>query len=217
MTPIQAFDQLLTNDDFKKMYELQTGQNVAKLTQEQLFSTGSMYHCVKITFADNSGELRLTDCGRDITFNNQVYLATGDFIDIQNPQRSKEITNTGMSIKVSNVRSDYITLIQQGKFERANLDIKLVFVNPLKGNVENSFGVFNGEFDASIITIDNSSQEECTNESEFKINSFWAVLDKSARAHCTPGVHKSYAGNETDTFFDHVGKWNSEAIWTSRK
>lgn len=64
------------------------------------------------------------------------------------------------------------------------------------------------------INIDYEDNES-KNETEAVINSIWEVLEKNARNHASDAVHRSYAGNENDTFFSRIGKWNSEKRWTS--
>jgi len=93
----------------------------------------------------------------------------------------------------------------------------MVFLSPQTGQVQTSFGVFRGQIDSSTIRIDYTSEEEITSETEVKINNFWEVLNKSARYHASDGVHRSYAGNSNDTFFQKIGKWNSEANWMTKK
>lgn len=213
----QAFDNLCTDRDFLDLYGEHTGDFLPRLTIAQLFSTGSLYHVVNIKFADGSGELRLCDGYHDITFNNQLYIASGDFLDIQNPTRSKELNNTGMSVRVSNVRPEYVTMIKNKQFDKAVVTIRMVFLNPMSGAVMQDFGVFQGEIDSSSISLDFSNDEEWKSETDIKINSFWAVLEKNARSHCTDGVHRSYAGNENDGFFAKIGMWNSEAVWKTKQ
>lgn len=217
MDIIQSFNNLCSNADFINVYNERMGTNLSKLTLKHVFSTGSFYHCVSIKFADGSGELRICDGYHDIMFNSQLYIASGDFLDVQNSPESKEINNNGMSVKVSNVRPEYVQLIRNKKFDRAIVTITMVFLSPQTGQVQTSFGVFRGQIDSSTIRIDYTSEEEITSETEIKINNFWEVLNKSARYHASDGVHRSYAGNSNDTFFQKIGKWNSEANWMTKK
>ncbi|WP_337015300.1 hypothetical protein [Leclercia sp. AS011] len=211
-----VLNSLTQHPDFLKVYNDRNGTNLTKLKQSQLFTVGDRFQLVTITFADGSGELRLCDGFYDISFNSKTYLAVGDFIDIKNPTRTKDINNNGMSIRVSNVRPEYITLIQAGKFDRAIVNVELVFTNPQSGVIEANYGTFRGEIDSAIVTLDYSNKEAVTNETEFVLNSFWAVLEKNGRSHASDGVHRSHVGNENDTFFAKIGKWNSEQ-WKMKK
>ncbi|MFI3035744.1 hypothetical protein ACH54D_02545 [Atlantibacter hermannii] len=217
MDIIQSFNALCSNADFISVYNERMGTNLTRLTMKHVFSTGSLYHCVSIKFGDGSGELRICDGYHDIMFNNQLYIASGDFLDVQNSPESKEINNNGMSVKISNVRPEYIQLIRNKKFDRAIITISMVFLSPQTGQVQTSFGVFRGQIDSSTIRIDYGHDEEMTSETEIKINNFWEVLNKCARYHASDGVHRSYAGNSHDTFFQKIGKWNSEAVWMTKK
>ncbi len=215
-TKQEEINNLCVHPDFLKDFNSRNGTNKTVLTQQELFSVGTVFHCITVTMAQGAGVIRICDGYHDITHNNFKFLATGDLLDVQAPTRSKEINNQGMSVKFSNVRQDYIQLIQGGKLDKAIVQIEVVFLNPLKGGVVASYGQFYGEVDSSIINIrmDNS---EWVNTTEIKLNSVWCSLDQNARHHASDGVHRSYPGNENDGFFSKAGKWNSEAIWTAKK
>ncbi|MFU1620522.1 hypothetical protein ACM2V5_13175 [Escherichia coli] len=216
MATIQdAFNSLCTNVDFIEVYNDQTGQNVSRLTLPQLFSTGSMFHIIEAITA--SGDvLRLTDGYFDLDYNGFTYLATGDFLDISSNSEEKEINNNGITVNISNVREEYITLIRNKQFDKSEVKIEMVFLNPNTGMVETTHPVFRGVVDNINISIE-YNEDECKNESEFQLNSIWEVLDKNARSHASDGIHRSYPGNENDLFFSRIGKWNSESRWHSSK
>ncbi|HBP3745758.1 TPA: DUF2163 domain-containing protein [Escherichia coli] len=216
MATIQdAFNSLCTNVDFIEVYNDQTGQNVSRLTLPQLFSTGSMFHIIEAVTA--SGDvLRLTDGYFDLDYNGFTYLATGDFLDISSNSEEKEINNNGITVNISNVREEYITLIRNKQFDKSDVKIEMVFLNPNTGMVETTYPVFRGVVDNINISIE-YNEDECKNESEIQLNSIWEVLDKNARSHASDGIHRSYPGNENDLFFSRVGRWNAEARWHSSK
>lgn len=216
MATIQdAFNSLCTNVDFIEVYNDQTGQNVSRLTLPQLFSTGSMFHIIEAITA--SGDvLRLSDGYFDLDYNGFTYLATGDFLDISSNSEEKEINNNGITVNISNVREEYITLIRNKQFDKSEVKIEMVFLNPNTGMVETTYPVFRGVVDNINISIE-YNEDECKNESEFQLNSIWEVLDKNARSHASDGIHRSYPGNENDLFFSRIGKWNSESRWHSSK
>ncbi|CUA37363.1 DUF2163 domain-containing protein [Escherichia coli] len=216
MATIQdAFNKLCTNIDFIEVYNDQTGQEVTRLTLPQLFSTGSMFHIIEVITA--SGDvLRLTDGYFDLDYNGFTYLASGDFLDISSNSEEKEINNNGITVNVSNVREEYITLIRNKQFDKSDVKIEMVFLNPNTGKVETTYPVFRGVVDNINISID-YKDKECTNESEFQLNSIWEVLDKNARSHASDGIHRSYPGNENDLFFSRAGRWNAESKWHSSK
>ncbi|ENB8610106.1 DUF2163 domain-containing protein [Escherichia coli] len=188
---------------------------MSRLTLPQLFSTGSMFHIIEVVTA--SGDvLRLTDGYFDLDYNGFTYLATGDFLDISSNSEEKEINNNGITVNISNVREEYITLIRNKQFDKSDVKIEMVFLNPNTGMVETTYPVFRGVVDNINISIE-YNEDECKNESEFQLNSIWEVLDKNARSHASDGIHRSYPGNENDLFFSRIGKWNSEAKWHSYK
>ncbi|EFC4168742.1 TPA: DUF2163 domain-containing protein [Escherichia coli] len=188
---------------------------MSRLTLPQLFSTGSMFHIIEAITA--SGDvLRLTDGYFDLDYNGFTYLATGDFLDISSNSEEKEINNNGITVNISNVREEYITLIRNKQFDKSEVKIEMVFLNPNTGMVETTYPVFRGVVDNINISIE-YNEDECKNESEFQLNSIWEVLDKNARSHASDGIHRSYPGNENDLFFSRIGKWNSESRWHSSK
>lgn len=205
MATIQdAFNSLCTNVDFIEVYNDQTGQNVSRLTLPQLFSTGSMFHIIEAVTA--SGDvLRLTDGYFDLDYNGFIYLATGDFLDISSNSEEKEINNNGITVNVANVREEYITLIRNKQFDKSDVKIEMVFLNPNTGMVETTYPVFRGVVDNINISIE-YNEDECKNESEFQLNSIWEVLDKNARSHASDGIHRSY--QEMRTIYSSQGSGN---------
>ncbi|WP_371412833.1 hypothetical protein, partial [Klebsiella pneumoniae] len=163
-----------------------------------------------------SQELLITDAYFDVQYQEKTYLATGDFTDISTIQESKEINNTGMTVRLSNVRTEYISLIRSKALDNSEVKIDIGFINPNNGSVQTSFNIFTGVIDKLSIQLD-YNDAECKNETEATLDSIWAVLEKSARNHASDGIHRAYPGNENDSFFARIGKWNSEARWTSVK
>ncbi|CAH0149287.1 hypothetical protein SRABI106_00407 [Rahnella aquatilis] len=211
----QKFKQLCNDEDFISAYNDFNGTALSVLTEAQLMSTGTLFNIVDIKMKDGA-ELNLTDGFFDVSHEGKIYLATGDFLDIASTSEEKEINNKGLNVKVSNVRPEYIELIRAKRFGKANVDIRLAFMNPNKGTVANTFPVFSGAVDSININVE-IKDDESTNESEIALNSLWEVLDKSARQHASDGVHRSYAGNENDGFFSRIGAWNSEHIWKTKQ
>lgn len=172
-----------------------------------------MFHIVQIQTRDNR-EILLTDAYTDITYRGKNYIASGDFTDISSIDDSKEINNIGLTVKLANVRTEYISLVTSKALDRSDVRIDIVFLNPNTGEVQADFNLFVGTMDKLSINIDYEDNES-KNETEAVINSIWEVLEKNARNHASDAVHRSYAGNENDTFFSRIGKWNSEKRWTS--
>ncbi|HDY6702230.1 TPA: hypothetical protein RRD34_003610 [Klebsiella pneumoniae] len=85
-----------------------------------------------------------------------------------------------------------------------------------KSSIYSTKPIFTGVIDKLSIQLD-YNDAECKNETEATLDSIWAVLEKSARNHASDGIHRAYPGNENDSFFARIGKWNSEARWTSVK
>lgn len=211
----KIFEDLGKNQDFVEAYNDFNGTNLTSLNTEQVFSVGTFTHLVKIKTTDNR-EVLITDAYFDIQYEGKNYIASGDFVDISSIRESKELNNLGLTVRLSNVRTEYVSMISAGLLDHSEVKIDLAFLNPNNGNVQTSFNIFTGEIEKLNVEIDYTDNES-KNETEVTINSIWAVLDKRARNHCSDGIHRSYPGNENDTFFSRIGKWNSQAKWTSVK
>lgn len=213
MSVKDQFDALRKNPDFIECFNEFNGTHFTELTESQVFSVGTLFHIVQIQTRDNRGIL-LTDAYTDITYRGKNYIASGDFTDISSIDDSKEINNIGLTVKLANVRTEYISLVTSKALDRSDVRIDIVFLNPNTGEVQADFNLFVGTMDKLSINIDYEDNES-KNETEAVINSIWEVLEKNARNHASDAVHRSYAGNESDTFFSRIGKWNSEKRWTS--
>ncbi|MCK6891139.1 hypothetical protein [Enterobacter kobei] len=209
------FAALCKDPDFISAYNDFNGTKLTVLDQSQLFSVGTLCHLVTINMKTGS-ELLLTDAYYNIEYKAKNYIATGDFTDISTIDEEKEIQNTGMSVKLANVRTEYINLVRTKQLDVADVKIDIAFLNPETGVVAETFNLFTGEIDKLTINIEYDDNES-KNETEAQLNSIWAVLEKSARNHASDGVHRSYPGSENDVFFSRIGKWNSEQKWTSKK
>ncbi|MBT2059469.1 hypothetical protein KKZ47_10740 [Enterobacter hormaechei subsp. xiangfangensis] len=209
------FAVLCKDPDFINAYNDFNGTKLTVLDQSQLFSVGTLCHLVTINMKTGS-ELLLTDAYYNIEYKAKNYIATGDFTDISTIDEEKEIQNTGMSVKLANVRTEYINLVRTKQLDVADVKIDIAFLNPETGVVAETFNLFTGEIDKLTINIEYDDNES-KNETEAQLNSIWAVLEKSARNHASDGVHRSYPGSENDVFFSRIGKWNSEQKWTSKK
>lgn len=211
----QRFNALCTSPEFIQAYNEFNATSVKQLNLSQLFSTGTLFHLVNIKMP-NGNQLNITDAWYDITYNGLNYLATGDFVDISTISDDKEINNVGMTVKLANVRTDYIQLVQSKQFDKSAVKIELAFCNPNSGQIEQSFNIFSGTVDSLTVNLE-LKDNESTNTTEAKMNSIYEVLEKKARNHASDGVHRSYPKNENDVFFSRIGKWNSESIWKTKK
>ncbi|HCX7778846.1 TPA: hypothetical protein OZ642_003100 [Escherichia coli] len=215
MSVKDQFNRLRKDPDFIEAYNDFNGTNYTELTTGQLFSVGTLFHLVQIKM-HNGTELLLTDAYYDLQYQGKNYIAAGDFTDISSISEEKEINNIGMTVKLVNIRKEYINLIRTKALNRADVKIDICFLNPNTGSPTESFNLFTGSMDKLTVNIE-YDDNEAKNETEAVMNSIWEVLEKSARNHASDGVHRSYPGNEQDTFFSRIGKWNSESKWTSVK
>ncbi|MDM2788126.1 MAG: hypothetical protein E6989_03385 [Citrobacter freundii] len=213
MSVKDQFNRLRKDPDFLDAYNDFNGTNYTELTTGQLFSVGTLFHLVQIKM-HNGTELLLTDAYYDLQYQGKNYIAAGDLTDISSISEEKEINNIGMTVKLANIRKEYINLIRTKALNRADVKIDICFLNPNTGVPTESFNLFTGSMDKLTVNIE-YDDNEAKNETEAVMNSIWEVLEKSARNHASDGVHRSYKGNEQDTFFSRIGAWNSESKWTS--
>ncbi|MDP8728367.1 hypothetical protein [Serratia marcescens] len=207
--------KLCSNPDFVQTFNDFNGSNLTVLTEQQLMSSGFLFNLVDIQLT-GGGEINLTDGYHDVEYNNKVYIASGDFLNLTTTAEEKEINNHGIDVTISNVRPEYIEMIGNKKFSKAMVNVNMAFMNPNTGTVALSYPVTVGRIDSVNINIE-FKDNESTNESQIKVNSLWEVLEKRARNHCSDGIHRSYPGCENDGIFSRIGKWNSESIWKSAK
>lgn len=211
----EKFRALCSDPDFIGAYNDFNGTNKKVLDMSELFSVGTLFHFVRIVMLSGQ-ELLITDSYHDTVYQGKTYLAAGDFTDISTVEESKEINNISLSVRLSNVRTEYINLVSSGALNNADITIDIGFKNPNTGAISESFNIDTGTIGKLTVNID-LDDNESKNETEVEIDSTWAVLEKSARNHCADAIHRSYPGNENDTFYARIGKWQSEKKWTSVK
>lgn len=211
----EELKKLCQNPDFISAFNDFNGTKLTVLSEQQLMSAGFLFNLVDIELS-GGGIVNFTDGYHDVDFENRTYLASGDFLDLTSSSEEKEINNKAMNVNISNVRPEYIEMIRAKRFSRATVTVRMAFMNPNTGTVALTYPVFKGTVDSININIE-WKDNESTNESQITINTLWEVLEKKARNHCSDSIHRSYPGCENDTVFNRIGKWNSEAIWKSRK
>lgn len=152
------FAVLCKDPDFINAYNDFNGTKLTVLDQSQLFSVGTLCHLVTINMKTGS-ELLLTDAYYNIEYKAKNYIATGDFTDISTIDEEKEIQNTGMSVKLANVRTEYINLVRTKQLDVADVKIDIAFLNPETGVVAETFNLFTGEIDKLTINIEYDDNE----------------------------------------------------------
>lgn len=211
-----AFEKLGTNPDFLEVYNLYNGTSKTSLTVSEVQSIGYAYNIVKIQLKQDT--LYLTDCGYDILYNGNLYLASGDFMGMGAISDSKEINNKGLSVTMANIKPEFADRVTSGQFKNAPVELSICFINPNTGVPEVVYSVFSGSVDSVQITLSpDSNGTTISNSIKAELNSIWEILASKPRAHCSDAVHRSTPGNENDMFFSRIGKWNSEEVWKSGK
>ena len=124
MSVKDQFNKLRKDPDFIQTFNDFNGTAYTELTTGQLFSVGTLFHLVQIKMRNNT-ELLLTDAYHDVQYKGKNYIATGDFTDISTIDEEKEINNIGMTVRLANVRTEYINLVRTKALDRADVTISV--------------------------------------------------------------------------------------------
>ncbi|WP_431712687.1 DUF2163 domain-containing protein [Serratia marcescens] len=203
-------NDLLTNPELLKYWNLTRGGNKTKLTITELMSLG--VHCKAIdVFPKNSiPPIFLTDGFVDLNINGTLYTSFPDLISDSFPSftETKEINNNSISFKVSNVNDSTRTLALGGAFREAKVNIYLVILNPADNTVLNTTLMFSGFIDYIQAEADPNNPK---NEMTVNLNSVYKKLDLQPRTIAANSVYQSYYPG--DEYFSLLGQVNANQSW----
>lgn len=203
-------NDLLTNPELLKYWNLTRGGNKAKLTITELMSLG--VHCKAIdVFPKNSiPPIFWTDGFVDLNINGTQYASFPDLISDSFPSftETKEINNNSISFKVSNVNDSTRTLALGGAFREAKVNIYLVILNPADNTVLNTTLMFSGFIDYIQAEADPNNPK---NEMTVNLNSVYKKLDMQTRTIAANSVYQSYYPG--DEYFSLLGQVNANQSW----
>ncbi|MGK2677471.1 DUF2163 domain-containing protein [Serratia marcescens] len=203
-------NDLLTNPELLKYWNLTRGGNKTKLTITELMSLG--VHCKAIdVFPKNSiPPIFWTDGFVDLNINRTLYTSFPDLISDSFPSftETKEINNNSISFKVSNVNDSTRTLALGGAFREAKVNIYLVILNPADNSVLNTTLMFSGFIDYIQAEADPNNPK---NEMTVNLNSVYKKLDLQPRTIAANSVYQSYYPG--DEYFSLLGQVNANQSW----
>ncbi|HIF6677116.1 TPA: DUF2163 domain-containing protein [Serratia marcescens] len=203
-------NDLLTNPELLKYWNLTRGGNKTKLTITELMSLG--VHCKAIdVFPKNSiPPIFWTDGFVDLNINGTQYTSFPDLISDSFPSftETKEINNNSISFKVSNVNDSTRTLALGGALREAKINIYLVILNPADNTVLNTTLMFSGFIDYIQAEADPNNPK---NEMTVNLNSVYKKLDLQPRTIAANSVYQSYYPG--DEYFSLLGQVNANQSW----
>lgn len=203
-------NELLTNPELLKYWNLTRGGNKTKLTITELMSLG--VHCKAIdVFPKNSiPPIFWTDGFVDLNINGTLYTSFPDLISDSFPSftETKEINNNSISFKVSNVNDSTRTLAIGGALREAKVNIYLVILNPADNTVLNTTLMFSGFIDYIQAEADPNNPK---NEMTVNLNSVYKKLDLQPRTIAANSVYQSYYPG--DEYFSLLGQVNANQSW----
>lgn len=202
-------NELLTNPNLLKYWNLTRGGNKTKLTITELMSLG--VHCKAIdVFPKALPALHWTDGFVDIVLGGTTYTSFPDLISDSLPSFSetKEINNNTINFKVSNVNDNTRTIALSGGFREAKVNIFLVILDPTNNTVLNQTLMFSGFIDYIQAEADPIA---ANNDMTVYLNSVYKKLDLQPRTIAANSVYQSYYPN--DEYFSLLGQVNSNQSW----
>ncbi|MGP2601873.1 DUF2163 domain-containing protein [Serratia ureilytica] len=203
-------NELLTNPELLKYWNLTRGGNKTRLTITELMSLG--VHCKAIdVFPKNSiPPIFWTDGFVDLNINGTLYTSFPDLISDSFPSftETKEINNNSISFKVSNVNDSTRTLALGGAFREAKVNIYLAILNPADNTVLNTTLMFSGFIDYIQAEAEPNNPK---NEMTVNLNSVYKKLDLQPRTIAANSVYQSYYPG--DEYFSLLGQVNANQSW----
>ncbi|HAT5009549.1 TPA: DUF2163 domain-containing protein [Serratia marcescens] len=203
-------NELLTNPELLKYWNLTRGGNKTRLTITEVMSLG--VHCKAIdVFPKNSiPPIFWTDGFVDLNINGTLYTSFPDLISDSFPSftETKEINNNSISFKVSNVNDSTRVLALGGALREAKVNIYLVILNPGDNSVLNTTLMFSGFIDYIQAEADPNNPK---NEMTVNLNSVYKKLDLQPRTIAANSVYQSYYPG--DEYFSLLGQVNANQSW----
>ncbi|MGP2127215.1 DUF2163 domain-containing protein [Escherichia coli] len=202
-------DDILSNKDLVEYFNLCRGTSKTKLTVTDLFSIGVHVRCFDVlpTSIDpiffNDGLIDLNIAGKN-------YVAFPDLVTDSLPSFSeeKQIANTSVTFKVSNVNQSMYILAMGGAFKDAKVNIYVTILNPATGAVLLNDLMYSGFIDYCETTINPMDQK---NEMTVNVNSVYKQLDLQTRTIAANSVYQSYY--PADEYVSLLGVVNSGQTW----
>lgn len=200
---------IFTNPDLLAYYNLVRGTNKTVLTMMDVLSIGVHVRCFDV-IPVHVPPFYWTDGLNPITFGGAQYTPFPDLITDSMPvfSEEKQIVNTAITFKVSNVNSSVRALSLGGALKGAKVNIYMVILNPANGDVLDYWRMYSGFIDFIEATTNPIST---TNDLTVTVNSVYKKLDLQTRTLAANAVYQSYYPG--DQMMSLLGVVNSGQTW----
>jgi len=202
-------ENILTNTQLLKYWNLVRGGNKTRLTVMEVMSLGVHVTCFDVLPKGTNG-FHWTDSLIDIDLDGNKYISFPDIITGSLPSFTEEkgISNDSINFKVSNVNQSVRALAIGGFLKDAQMNISLVILNPYDSTVLYSMLMFSGFIDYVQAVADPNQK---INEMTVYVNSVYKKLDRQPPLIAANSVYQSlYKGDE---YFSLLGQVNQDQIW----
>ncbi|MBC3631466.1 DUF2163 domain-containing protein [Klebsiella michiganensis] len=207
-------DELLTNPNLIKYFNLVKGENKTKLTITDVMMLGQHVTCFDV-FPVNQSAIHWTDAFKEIAMGGVIYQSAPDIIQDSLPSFSEEkgISNNSISFKIRNIDNSMQMMALSGQLFKAKVNIYLVVLDPYTTNPIYSQLQFTGFIDYCEAKAD---PIQAITELTVNINSIYQKLDVQSRTLASNSVYQSYyPGDEFMSLLGQVNKADQE--WRMKK
>lgn len=207
-------DELLTNPNLLKYWNLAKGESKTKLTITDVMSLGQHVTAFDV-FPVGQNSIHWTDAFKDITLGSRLYLSFPDIVQDSLPSFNEEkgVSNNSISFKISNIDNSVQMMALSGQLFKAKVNIIMVVLDPYTTEPIYSSLMFCGYIDyCQAIANPNEPVTEMT----VNINSIYQKLDVQTRTLASNSVYQSYyKGDEFMSLLGQVNKADQE--WRMKK
>ena len=199
-------ESVYTNANLIKYWKMVRGTTKSILSQMDVMSLGVSVTCFDVLPRGSNG-FHWTDSLIDISIDGNQYISFPDIISGSLPTYSEQkgISNDAISFKVSNVTQSVRALALGGFLKDAQMNIRLVILNPYDSTVLDSMLMFSGFIDYVQAVADPNAG---TNEMEIYVNSVYKKLDRQPALIAANSVYQSYFPG--DDIFSLLGQVNQK-------
>ncbi|HDS8977246.1 TPA: DUF2163 domain-containing protein [Raoultella ornithinolytica] len=207
-------DELLTNPNLIKYWNLVKGDNKTKLSITDVMTLGQHVNCFDV-FPVNQSAIHWTDAFKEISMGGVIYQSAPDIIQDSLPAFSEEkgISNNSISFKISNVDNSVQMMALTNQLFKAKVNIYMVVLDPYTTNAIYSQLMFTGYIDYCEAK---ANPNEAVSEMTVNINSIYQKLDVQSRTLASNSVYQSYYPG--DAFMSLLGQVNkADQEWRMKK
>ncbi|EAA3558958.1 DUF2163 domain-containing protein [Salmonella enterica] len=200
---------VFTNPDLLEYWNVFRGGNKKQLTLTEVLSMGIHVKCFDV-IPKAIDSIHWTDGLGGVTLGGTLYVPFPDLITDSLPSftEEKQITNTNINFKISNVSNTTRILALGGAFKDAKVNIYLAILNPATGDVLDYDLMYSGFIDYIEAEADPMNEK---NELTVQLNSVYKQLDLQTRTLCANSVYQSYFPG--DQIMSLLGVVNSGQTW----